>query len=455
MLTKPLWLFTEQKVQDIIGHERWGLYAALLSLAFLVRPLGDLGLSQYITKQISADRERYPSLAGGALAVKLVLALVYLGGLVLIGWLLGYRGYALQILLLAGLLHTALNLLEIFRACLQAFQAFKLDGLASVLDKTLLMLIALGLLLTGGLSLTRFAVAAMSTMGLTMLFFGALVLRRYGRWQFRWPAGGAGPFLRRSFPFALIVILFSTNERLNQLMLERLASSQENGYYYAAYRWVGAIQMYLWTVLPVFYAKFARGATDSRERQQQLFNTGQAIVALPLLFAAGFLWFYGRKLFFLFDNSSPAELAYMTQNLQILGGMLLINGFFNIYSTYLTATGGERFVTRLLGAVIGLTALANLFLMPAFGALAASWTMTGAFGLLSLGYVAYFAQRTPLRPPWALLGKLALTAALFLGAFWALTLTGWPWWAVSATALGVLAGLTLLFRLIDWRAAVE
>ncbi len=455
LISKPLWLLAEQEVQDRLGHATWGTFAALLSLGFLLRPVGELGIAQYTIKTIAGEQRYYNSLFGRALLLKLWLNVLYLGVTVGVGWLLGYRGEWLLILTLVALFYVVLNFLEQFRAGLQAFQQFKTDGIASITDKTLMMLILLLMFSGGWLTLRGFAVASLLTMLLSMLAFGAVVFIKFGLPTLKLSRLRTAHLLRKSWPFALMVVLFGTNERVNQLMLERLGSGYENGLYVAAYRWIAAIQMYLWTILPVFYAKFAANLRHPVATRQNLFKTGQALVYLPLLFAFGFIWFYGDKLFFLFDNSGPEVIAEMTLNLRILAGFMWFNAAFTIFSTYLTATGHERFVSVLLIVVIALSVIANFIFIPIYGAVAASWAMTGAFGVLSLGYVIGFVRLTELRVPWLLLGKHLLITAVFLTDFWWLHSTGLHWLAVCGINAGLLIGSALALKLVDWRAAVD
>lgn len=442
-------------MQDQIGHAAMGLYAALLSLAFTLRPFADAGMSQYTIKRIANDSGNYSTLMGPTVLLKLGFSVLYIAGLVGLGWLWGYRGFALYLLAVLGLVHAALNLLEVFRAAFQGFQHFRLDGLATIWDKTVLMLLIVAMLAWNMLTLENFVWATLLSMGSATVIFGGVALWKYGRVKVRASRRKATFILRRSFPFALVVVLFSFNERLNQLLLESWASDDEAGYYYAAFRWVGTIQMYLWTVLPVFYAKFAKNFRKPPEVQQALFNAGQAIVALPILAVAGFLWFQGERLFFMFQNSTPQELAYMSLNLKILGGMLAINGVFNIYSTYLTATGREKYVNKLLIASITLSTGANYFFIPLFGAQAASWVLLGAFAFLSTGYVMVVTERTPLRPPVGLLMKIMLVAGLYLAVYYSLLQLSVPWWVPCPVALAVMAAATFGLKLINFKSVIE
>jgi O-antigen/teichoic acid export membrane protein len=418
LLTKPLWILAEQEVQNVLGHAAMGLYAALLGLAYALRPVADAGLAQYTTRELAADANQYSRMAGQALALKLLLGGVYILVLALVGLLVGYTGAAFQVLLVLGLFHAGLGLLELWRALLQAKQLFVLDGLASIWDKTLLVAVLAVMLTIGGLTLNAFLLANLLTMGSGVLVFGVVVWRKCGAVRPRWNAPDMRRLLRSAWPFAVVMVLFSVNERLPQFLVERLAGEHESGYFYAAFRWVATLQMYLWTVLPVFYAKFAHQRNAPLPQRQRLFNLAQVVAALPIILISGFLWFQGDRLFSLLDASTPAQVAYMHQVLRALCIMLVFNGLCNVYSTWLTATGHERWVNRFLLLAIVLGLVGYMLLVPAFGALAAGCVLAGVFVVLGTGYVWAFGRYGGLAIPWNLLAQLLLLAGGYVLCYW-------------------------------------
>lgn len=455
LLTKPLWLLVEQDAQNALGHADYGTFQALMSLAFILRVVGEAGLDRFAARQVAAHQRQYAAVQGGAFQVKLLLNFAYLLLLLGVGYALGYRGIWLGFLALAGGWHALLNFLDQLRAAYQAHQRFKLDGLASVLDKTLLMLVLWGLLYAEALTLSGLAWASIATIGFTVLVFGAGARRLFGPLQWRWSVKRWGYLLRRGAPFAAMMILYSANERLYQPLVERLAGGHEAGLFYAAFRWVIALQMYLWTVLPVFYARFAALKRAPLPQRQALFNAGQVIVAVPIVWVVGVLLFDAPRLFFQFETSTPTELATMSQNLQFLACALLLNGVFNIYSTYLTATGQERPVNRLLVGSVLIGGLIAAVGVPQYGGLAAALGYGLAFLWLSIGYVRLVNRQREIRVPVRVLLGLLLATLTYGASYWGLQQLGLPWGVAPLLGGGVLLGLTLVLRLADWRAVIR
>ena len=98
--------------------------------------------------------------------------------------------------------------------------------------------------------------------------------------------------VKQAFPFAIITILYSVHDKVDQVMLERMLpepnGAHETGLYAGAYRWVDAVSMYLWTVLPIFFARFA-SKIHSPKAQTQLLEFGQAVAAIPMIFVSVFV----------------------------------------------------------------------------------------------------------------------------------------------------------------------
>jgi len=444
LLVKPGWVVVENLVQDRLGHATFGLITALSALTMVVAALSDLGLTPYSVQRVAAEptfmAETFPTL----LPLRGALNAVALAAMLAMGWVLGYRGPELWLLLAVGAALLLTQYGQFLRGTLQAHQKFNTDAVLSVVEKFVL-LGAVVALLPVGLTLPRYVGARLGAAAFTTVLLYGLMTRFFGRIRYRWQGPVAGKALRASLPFALMTLLYGMNERIDMVMLERLASPTEAGYYAGAYRWVDAVMMYAWTVLPLFFAKFASVPKDAGA-QRELLRFGQRIVTLPLLFVVAFVLFRGEVLFWQFSHSSGPELARMTLCLKILFINVLVHAFFAIYSTLLTSTAHEKAVSWLVAGSILLNVGLNLFLLPRYGAVAASLDTLLCAAAVSVGYLVLVARRTGAGVPVRLLARLLLAFGLLCGSWYALqyglgkTLA---WW-LEAGLMGVLFGLIIL-----------
>ncbi len=449
LLVKPGWVLLENLVQDRLGHATFGLIAACSALAVVVATFADLGLTQFTVQRLAAEPRFAARQFDTLFPLRGLLTLGSLLALLALGWVLGYRGPQLSLLTAvgAGLLLTQYG--QFLRAPVQARQHFNTDALLSVLEK-LLALGMVGVLLVGGkLSLSSYIGSRLAAAAFTAVLFLGLLRRLFGRLPHRWPRRRrARRLLRGSLPFAFIALLYGINERVDMVLLERLSSAREAGYYAGAYRWLDAVMMYAWTVLPLFFARFAHATARPRELRQLLW-VGQRVVAVPLLLVVAFVLFRGEILFWQFDRSSGAEVAHMTLCLKILFLNVLVNAFFAIYSTLLTGTRHQRPVSWLVALSIGLNLTLNLALLPHYGAVAAALNTLVSGILVSGGYVWLVDKRMGIPVPWHLLAKLALAFGLLCGGWYlARTQLALSWWLETGLMGIVFAGLLLLTGLV-------
>jgi O-antigen/teichoic acid export membrane protein len=442
LLVKPGWVVVENLVQDRLGHATFGLITALSALTMVVAAISDLGLTPYAVQRVAAEpgfmAETFPTL----LPLRGALNFVALAAMLVVGWVLGYRGAELLLLMAVGAALLLAQYGQFLRGTLQAHQKFNTDAVLSVVEKFLLLGAVL-VLIPLGLTLPRYVGARLGAAAFTTVVLYGLMTSFFGRVKYRWQGPVARKALRASLPFALMTLLYGVNERIDMVMLERLASPTEAGYYAGAYRWVDAVMMYAWTVLPLFFAKFASVPNDAGA-QRQLLWFGQRIVTLPMLFIVAFVLFRGEVVFWQFSHSSPAEVERMTLCLKVLFINVLVHAFFAIYSTLLTSTTHERAVSWLVALSIILNVGLNLVFLPHFGAIAASVDTLVCATAVSVGYLVLVVRRTGVGVPFRLLARLLLAFGLLCGVWFGLQYGLYLSWWLEAGLMAVVFGLIVL-----------
>ncbi|GAA4354628.1 hypothetical protein GCM10023185_16620 [Hymenobacter saemangeumensis] len=435
-------MVVENLVQDRLGHATFGLITALSALTLVVAALSDLGLTPYTVKRVAAEpgflQETFPTL----LPLRGWLNAVALAAMLGVGWVLGYRGAELALLVAVGgaLLLTQYG--QFLRGTLQAHQKFNTDAVLSVVEKLLLLLVVVALLPIG-LTLHNYVGARLGAAAFTAVLLYGLMTRLFGRIRYRWRWPQARSALSASLPFAMMTLLYGMNERIDMVMLERLASPTEAGYYAGAYRWVDAVMMYAWTVLPLFFAKFASVQHEARQ-QRKLLWFGQRVLTLPLLFVVAFVLFRGEVLFWQFSHSTAGELARMSTCLKILFVNVLVHAFFAIYSTLLTSTTHERAVSWVVAGSIALNVGLNLVLLPRYGAVAASLNTLACAVAVSGAYLVLVARRTGVVLPWRILSRLLLAFGMLCGAWYVLRTGLYLSWWLEAGLMALVYGLIVL-----------
>ena len=422
LLVKPAWILTEFWVHNQIGHESWGTYASLLSFAFLFIALSDLGINQYAIQRLAGSPELFHRYFPNMLGTKLFLVSFYPLAMLGLGYLWGFPREELYLLVLLAFIYGGTQLKQFYRANFQAMQAFRVDAFASVTERAILLVFAWILLYTY-IDVERFVYARLIAIALSILLFSFLLAKRKGTLGIAFEIPEIRQVLRASFSFALVTVLYSFLDKVDQVMLERICGDRETSLYAAAYRWMDAIHMYLMIILTIFFARFAHFVQDF-STQTQLLRLAQVLTALPLLFVSIVVFFYGDIFIsLLFTNSTGQEIETMTFALKILFISTLTNGFFMVYSTLLSSTGSIQFVNKVVMGGIVLNVLLNLYFIPLHGAIGAAWATTITLGIMGIFYVVRLALLSPVKVPWDLLLKMILSGAILTGVVYGLKIS--------------------------------
>ncbi|MGQ9863606.1 MAG: lipopolysaccharide biosynthesis protein [Bacteroidia bacterium] len=407
LLSKPLWIIAENVVQNQLGHEVYGLVAAVMVFAQLGSVLMEWGLYAQAVRQTAMSSTGWYRGGYTLLRLRMILGWLYLGVISVLGWVWGYRGETWLWLALWGGYFWLLSLLQLLRSVVQGRQDFRADAFFSASEKLFALI-----------GITLFWKVLSPQMYLQTLFTAALVSvlavvgwvrRRYGPIA-RNPSSVAS-LLREAAPFALLIWFTGLNERMHGVLLERWVGSYENGLYAAAYRWVTAGMMYLWIVLPVFFARFAAiGKNDFEKKLAQEMRYAQLIVAVPMIALGGYFIAWPEVFLSFFTRSTAQEQLVMARTLQILAGCLILNGIFNVYSTYLTAVGYEKKVMYVLVGLFMGQGILSFWVIPTWGAWGAAGLLLVAYAVLSVAYAYLYKTWAPAPLDKKLLVRLGLWA---------------------------------------------
>lgn len=443
----------DNKVQDTIGHESYGVFAALFSLSFLFATLSDLGVNQYVTKRLAGEPHKIDEIFPAAFGLKLLLLILYPACMTVVGFVLGYGWSELYYLWLLSFFQGGVQLVLFLRANFQAHQKFFIDSFASVLDK-LLLIIFLLILFQIRITVENFIYARLFSIVAAVALLYFFYAASYGWDKPTIDVDKLFPIIRQSIPFAMITVLYSFNERVDQVMVERLLGGKESGLYAGAYRWLDAIMMYLWIILPLFFARFAF-LKDDRVSLDRTFKIGHVIAFLPMCLISGFVFLYPEKFFLLFENSTEEEISVMSDLLKILFIAGLIHGLFAIYSTLLTSIGYEKPTSVMILISVGLNVVLNFIFIPLYGVNASAWATVVSTVLLSLSYAYYLQKKNIITIPIGVIMKLVCVFILFMALYYGLTFTSIPWYINTLIATLFLTAASWLFGLLNFKEPVS
>lgn len=456
VLIKPLWIFgIDLSVQNRVGAEEYGLYAAIFSFTLIFNIILDLGLTHYNNQAIARKPSEIAKNFSKLTSLKAFLGLIYLVVALVLGLLLDYTKEAFYLLLILVLNQMLASFLLFLRSHLAGLHLFKTDSIMSVADK-LLMIISCGVLLFTNVlkeefTVWHFAMAQMFSYLLISIVAFIIVLKKARIFVWRLNLNEFYENLRLSFPYALLILLMALYTRVDSVMLEQISGAFENGIYAQAFRLLDAVNQlgYLFSVLllPIFSGMFER-KEDVRELVKLSFSL--IFVATTAIGLAGLF------------SSSGIMAALYTEHSDLSApvfGLLIISsiafGSTYVFGTLLTARGNLRTLNMIAVGGFVLNIILNFILIPRYGAVgAASATLSTQFltAILQL-YSSLRIINISFNPGfWSRIVAFVVVSA---GLTYSIHFLEWNWLMIMMVNLLSVFLISVLFRLLNLRAAID
>lgn len=365
LLVKPVWIFfVDRQVQNIVGHTTYGTYFALLNLSLLFSFVSDAGLSNYINRQIAAGK---PLNIKRLLLAKLLLIVLYLLTCCAAALLTGISDWNIFLMIISC---QVLGSIFIFlRSMVSAQQLFATDAWLSTIDKFLMIVMCSGFIYGVFRRIDIILFLQLQVIS-TAIAIGIAVVVLFKMSQLRDGFLDTGNFLKKTWPFAIIILLMSVHYRADGFLLYKLHpdGSYQSGLYAAAYRLLDAANVVGYLAASFLLPFMARHAADSNTIKQT-----SGVIAAVLLNAAVLACSFAainaaevQRL--LYKDGSGTLLQVMPLVLAALPAYYLVH----IYGTYFTAVGAFRMFIRVLLVSVTLNLVLNPYLIPVAGAVGAA-----------------------------------------------------------------------------------
>lgn len=389
LLVKPFWILgIEVEVQNAVGNEAYGFYYALFSFSYIFNILLDLGVTNFNTRNIAQHPQLIRKHLSGILGVKLCLLALYVVVTFSAGLLMGYGSAEFRLLSLLTLCQFLNSLILYLRSNFEGLLLFKWDSLLSVLDRLLMILIC-GCLLWSPLrerfNIYWFVYAQLIAYGLTALLAFTVIARKAQFHRLRWDRRFFLVILRKSAPFALLVLLMASYNRIDPILLRRMVGDAEAGIYAGAFRLLDALTMICYLVSVPLLPVFSRLCHE--KNGGQIVDTVRLVFWPMMLFAVGAavacaVWAEPLMQWRYHENASFYVPAFRV----VIFGLVPI-GITYIFGTLLTAGGYLRQLNLFAASSLVLNVMVNLILIPRLGAVGSAWASLTAQSFMALAQV--------------------------------------------------------------------
>ena len=453
LVVKPFWILgIDRGVQNAVGATEYGLYFVVFNLAYIFNILLDLGVTNFNTRNIARHPQLIQKHLSGILSIKFLLLGLYLLVTLTAGLLLGYEGRQFRLLLWLCANQFLNSLITYLRSNFEGLLLFRWDSLLSVMDR-LMMIVICGFLLWGrggGVFRIEWFVYAQTAAYLLTLALAFIVLaRRTGLRRLHFSRPFTWAILKQSAPFALLVLLMASYNRLDPVLLQRLLpdGAAQAGIYAGAFRLLDALTMVAYLVsvplLPI-YARLTKH-TDTREIAT---ITGR-LFALMMVFALTAavvlsLWAYPwMGLMYeqhVFDSAAVFRI--------LVWGIVPISTTY-IFGTLLTANGSLRQLNLLATISLVLNVVVNLLLIPRWGAVGAAWASLSAQSFIAVAQIVVALRLFRLKPTGGYVANLCFFVVVVVAAGLLCLLLPVAWWLQCLLVAVVAVAYALMLKIIN------
>lgn len=349
-----------------LGTQELGRYAYVLAFAYPFGAFADFGLATYAIREISRDRARE-----GKVVAVLQHALLWLAGL---GWvammglatLMPHDATTLACLALAGCSSLLSAVTTPLLVILTAREDLHFVSLYQVVASLLGSAATMTVLLWGGTSLALLTAATIAN-GVLLAIAHVFVERRPSLPKVQFTA--IQLMLREALPFGLLLLGFALYYRVDMVMLQWLRTQQEVGTYAAAYRFLDVVIPLAASIGRPFYPRLSGIiGRDPQGVRDLLETTWRPLLAIGLPLSIG-TFVVAQPLTLILFGSDFADAGSLLQIL-IWGSIPLL--LITIPTQALMAANLVLPLAGVYGLSVAVNVLANLFLIPQWGAAGAA-----------------------------------------------------------------------------------
>lgn len=378
LLIKPFWILgIDRTVQNMVGDESYGMYFALFNFSLLLNILLDLGITNFNNKNIAQHHFLLKKHFSNIVGLKFMLAIVYAIFSLTVAAIIGYGKVQMHLLLFLIFNQFLISFTLYLRSNISGLHLFRTDSLLSVLDRSLMIAICSVLLFSEGtkshFTIEWFVYAQTAAYVLTSIITFVIVLHKSGKISIRFNPKFFIVFLRKSYPYALLILLMGFYNRIDGVMLERLLpetiGQQQAGIYAQAFRLLDAVSMFGVLVAGLLLPIFARMIKHGEDVAQMVKLSFTFLFVTAVIVAVSSI-FYNYEIMEVLYHSNTEHSS------ELLG--ILMTGFIGIATTYvfgtlLTANGSlkQLNIMAFFGMVVNVTL--NIVLIPRYQAFGSAY----------------------------------------------------------------------------------
>ncbi|MBP5582881.1 MAG: oligosaccharide flippase family protein [Bacteroidales bacterium] len=369
ILVKPFYIFgIDRTVQNVVGAEIYGVYAAMFSLSIIFNIILDMGIANFNNRSIAQDNALLPQYFSSMVVLKFLLGIVYCIVLGIVGTSLGFGFEQFKIFGILAINQFLLSFLLYLRSNISGTYMYKTDSCISVIDRLLMIIICGYLLLTHreDFCIEWFVYAQTISYAIPCIIAFCIVLGKARRFSFHFDLKFLLQIVKKTYPFALLSLLMSLYTRTDMVMIERMLpdGAKQAGIYAQSYRILDAVSMFAYLFATLLLPMFAKMLKDQAPLGKFTKFSFLLLLSPVLVFVIG-CCSYSTELMDLMYEESIDTSAKIFQVLII--GFIPISSSY-IFGTLLTANNNMKVMNIMAAAGMICNIGFNAIFIPRYGA---------------------------------------------------------------------------------------
>ncbi len=371
LLVKPFYILgIDAEVQNRVGEAVYGNYFSLLNFSFLLNILLDFGITNFNTRNIAQSPQLITKHFYKILSLRFLLFFLYASFTLATGFLVGYSEQEFYLLVILMFNQFLVAIIQFSRSNFAGLHLFKTDSFISILDRSLLIIICSALLWTNVMGtdfkIEWFVYAQTLAYGLSAIISVSLLFSKVGRIKIGIKKHFSMVIIKRSFPYALLILLMMMYSRIDAVMLERILpnGNEQAGVYAQGFRFLDAVNMFALLFAGLLLPIFSRLLKQGKSVQEMMELSFRILIGVGVIVGVTAFFFSDYLIGLRYPDSTA--LSAETFSFLILSFIPVCITY--IFGTLLTANGSLKALNIMAFSGVLLNITLNLIMIPIFEA---------------------------------------------------------------------------------------
>lgn len=410
-------------IANYLGVTDYGIVSFAISFTTLINIVMDLGMSTYITREISKNNELLAKYMGNIFLFKLLLAILLLIVSIVILVIMGKSNLTIIVTTIFTIEMVFMSMVGFLNGVFQAFEKVKYQAIGNILNSSFLLI---GILITLGLNLGVISVAISYLIGYLVFFVYMCIsyIKKFSFPKFELDLDFIKEVLIGSLPFGLTNFFYSIYFSIDIVMLSYLSGDYATGLYKSAYNIINIFTTFFVVYQAVVFPVMSKFFAESKDLLKVSYEVSVKYLLLIIIPLSIGVYYYALPLVDLIYNNQYSLASTPVQILIWTVVFLFVNG---AASTLLNSVSKERIVTKVYIIAALFNIVLNMVMIPIWGYEGAALTTVLSEILICI-LTTYYIFKTDYHPGRNLLKniiKLVICGAVLMVVLYYINVSMW------------------------------